>query len=257
MTTRIYCPDIPETAASFSLEGNAAHHVVSVLRAKPGKELVLFDGQDHEFPAVIERIEKKRVFLRLLGRQHISRESPLSVHLVQGLSKGDKMDWIVQKAVELGAARITPVTTQYSAVKLDGERLHKKTEHWRAIAVSACEQCGRNRIPLIDPVCTYEQIIQKTAEENIFQERWILHPDQKNAGFTPFEKGGSPQSGRGISLSKVQINIGPEGGFSDDEAALALANGYKMVRIGPRILRTETASIAVLSVIQALYGDWR
>lgn len=243
MTTRIYYPEIIHDE-NILLEGSGAHHLITVLRKKIGEEIILFDGDNAEYHTVINQIDKKRLWLTLKCKKNINRESPLSIHLIQAISKGDRMDWVVQKAVELGVARITPVITQHGAVKLDAERMAKKVEHWQNIAVSACEQCGRNYVPKIEAIVTFSDLFQEKMLES--SEKWILHPEQGKIPLSPpLKKGGNA----------ITLLIGPEGGFSSEEVQKACSAGYQAMSLGPRILRTETAAITAIAILQAYQGD--
>lgn len=253
---RIYTPHINISDNNeILLEGNGAHHLLNVLRCREGDEVILFDGISGEYHTKIARKEKKRLVLTLIEHKVIQRESPLSLHLMQSISKGDRMDFVVQKAVELGVTRITPLITQHGAVKLDADRMIKKVEHWRQIAMSACEQCGRNTIPQIDPITTWSDMLVQLREDdkpNVSEEfmlRWILHPDTDSMHQIS-------KMAQKIVLA-AKIFIGPEGGFSANEVAVARAAGYTAITVGPRILRTETAAIAAITLLQTLFGDFR
>lgn len=260
MTTRIYYPELPESP-TLLVEGNSAHHLVTVLRRQLGDTVILFDGKNREYHTVIERLEKKRLWLSIKKRLEIDRESPLLVHLFQGISKGDRMDWVVQKAVELGVNEITPILTQHGVVKLDNERMLKKVDHWQNIAIGACEQCGRNMVPKINSIVSLTDVFLQ--QNDFYAMRWILHPAETENSSSPLlEKTSSLSeaivgSGNAIpTLNKIQLLIGPEGGFSKIEVAQALKTGYKAVTLGPRILRTETAAIAAIAALQAYFENW-
>lgn len=239
--TRIYYP-ITILSPTIILEGQSAHHVLTVLRRKLGDMLTLFDGKNKEYQTSIIRMDKKQLELAILQENTISRESPLKIHLIQGISKGERMDWVVQKATELGVSRISPIITQHGAVSLKGDRSHKKQEHWGNIIINACEQCGRNKLPELDPIQSFSDLLLTPPVENI--TRWILHP---NDSF------GSKNSQS--HLTHIQLLIGPEGGFSTTEVLQAHQAGFCSLLLGPRILRTETAAIAAISALQAIYGD--
>lgn len=254
--TRIYTPHISLSDNNeILLEGNGAHHLLNVLRVREGDEVILFDGLSGEYHSRIASKEKKRLTLSLLEHKTIQRESPLSLHLMQSISKGDRMDFVVQKAVELGVTRITPIITQHGAVKLDADRMLKKVDHWRQIAISACEQCGRNTIPQIDPITTWSNMLEqlrddeKTSVSEEFIVRWILHPNADSMHQIS-------KIAQKIVLA-AKIFIGPEGGFSENEVATARAAGYTAITVGPRILRTETAALAAITLLQTLFGDFK
>lgn len=220
-------------------EGVAAH--LRALRMSPGDAIVVFDGRGGEFAGAIDSIGKRDAVLLLAKFYALERESPLAVTLVQGLATGDKMDWVVQKAVELGVAAIQPVNCVRASVKLSAERAEKRAEHWRGIAVAACEQCGRNTLPAVNGIVEFSAWLR----EPFAGTRFLLHP----AGGAPLPRlaAGAPQP--------WALLVGPEGGFDDKELALAQAHGAVAATLGPRILRTETAGIAALAALQALAGD--
>jgi 16S rRNA (uracil1498-N3)-methyltransferase len=215
---------------------------VRVLRLPPGAPVVLFDGRGGEYPARIERIERDRVYAELAAWQEIERESPLVVTLVQALQAGDKMDFTIQKAVELGVRDIVPVESRRSVLRLSGERAAKRVAHWQGVVASACEQCGRNQVPLVAPLEKLENWLARPAGGVL---RLMLAPD---AGQTlaDIEPAGA-----------VQLLIGAEGGLDPQEMIAAQQAGFQAVRLGPRVLRTETAGLAVLAALQALWGDFR
>jgi 16S rRNA (uracil1498-N3)-methyltransferase len=225
-----------------ALDAVAAKHLLTVLRLKPGAEFVLFDGSGFEYGAVLELADKKQALVKILKVHGPVVESPLHVTLVQGVSRGERMDYTVQKAVELGVTAIVPVLTGRSVVKLDEAGAEKKRGHWQAVATSACEQSGRVRVPdvaLPEPLSNY---LGKQREHGL---RLLLDP-MAESGLDGF---GRPAD------AKVSLLVGPEGGLSDQEIALAGQAGFKGMRLGPRILRTETAALVALSLLQASWGD--
>jgi 16S rRNA (uracil1498-N3)-methyltransferase len=227
--------------ASLELPEAAAHHAARVLRLREGEAVVLFDGRGGEYEATVSMPGRGRVFAATGERRDPMRESPLAMTLVQAVSTSDKMDFTVQKAVELGVAAIQPVFSSRSVVRLSGEREAKKLAHWRRIAIAACEQCGRNRIPeVLEPVAL---------------DRYAI-PVGSNAGTKILL---SPSgSGRLADLAKGPLTLaaGPEAGFSGEEEQWLLSAGFAAVRLGPRILRTETAALAALAALNALAGDF-
>lgn len=237
--------DAPLAAGSdVELRGEEAHYLGRVLRLRSDHEITLFDGSGAEFCAIIRNVARNRIMVAVTRRIDRNVESPLRLHLVQAVSRGERMDFVVQKATELGVFRITPVLTEFSMVRLDPERADKRLQHWQGIARSACEQCGRNRLPVIDqPVA-----LSGWLEENHLQEGGgiILQP-------------GAAGSLRDVSPwhDPLAVVVGPEGGFSEAEYGMAAASGFRAVGLGPRVLRTETAAIAVLAALQALSGDLR
>lgn len=240
--TRVYVDAPVSPGKRLVVAGSAANHIARVLRLRSGDALTVFDGSGGEFGARVEEFRKDTVVVSVEEHRALDRESPLSLTLAQGISRGERMDWILQKATELGASRIVPVFTKRSVVRLDDKQAERKLQHWRAIAVSACEQCGRNRLPeVLTPIDFFDVL---PASFLPGETRLLLSPtgdlridDLDNVG-------------KGIT-----VLIGPEGGLEDVEHESAVAAGFKPVRLGPRVLRTETAAIAALTIIQRYFGD--
>ena len=239
-TVRIYHPGVYNLHDLIELSEGASRHVARVLRMHPGDILTLFCGDNREYSAMITTATKRHVTVRIESVQPIDRESPCVVHLAQGIAKGDRMNFIIQKAVELGVASITPLLTQHGAVRRDSKQLAKKHAQWEAIAISACEQSGRNIIPRIHPPCPFDTYLE-TCSSKI---KCMLDP----AAESSWEKGSAKQG-------DIALLIGPEGGFDAHEIKEAKAASFHGIQLGPRILRTETATLAALSVLQALEGD--
>ncbi len=239
---RFYCREALAPGAHVELPEPVARHAVRVLRLPPGAPMVLFDGRGGEYPAHIERIERDRVYAELAAWRDVERESPLHVTLVQALQAGEKMDFTIQKAVELGVRNIVPVESRRSVMRLAGERASKRVAHWQGVAASACEQCGRNQVPLVAPLEKLDNWLARPAQGAL---RLMLAPDaeQSLADLPP--------------ASEIQLLIGAEGGLDPQEMLAAKQAGFQAVRMGPRVLRTETAGLAALAVIQALWGDFR
>lgn len=239
---RLFVNEKISAQSEITLRAEAARYIGRVLRGRPGDTLQLFDGSGAEYLASIVRISRHEVLLNVADATGRSVESPLDVRLVQGLSRGERMDFVVQKAVELGVRRITPLQTEFSVVRLAAERASRRRQHWQGIAESACEQCGRSVPPLIDPALSLQEFLGEPAAADC--TRLVLLP-------------GAAQSIDSIAAPRgaVELLIGPEGGLSDSESARALAQGFLPVAMGPRILRTETAAIAALTLVQALWGD--
>lgn len=237
---RIYQAGEYTIGQELELTASAAQHVAVVLRMKVGDKLTVFNGDNTEFDASLVTIKKKQAWVLLNSMQKINRESPLQIHLGQGISKGERMEWVIQKATELGVASITPLITERCVVKLDKERLEKKIQQWQAIAIAACEQSGRNKVPKVHSPVYFEQFLSMTKMESKF----ILHTQEA-------------KSWRDYSFNTAELAllIGPEGGFSPQEVSLAQENHYLPLSLGPRILRTETAAISALSLLQAVGGD--
>jgi 16S rRNA (uracil1498-N3)-methyltransferase len=241
--TRIFVDMTLECGQELPLSGSAANHVQRVLRLRAGASLVLFNGHGGEYSATLLRADRDATVVRV-GEHHTGdRESPLQLTLIQGVSRGERMDTIVQKATELGVTRIQPVLTEFSVVKLDAEAAAKRRTHWRAIAIGACEQCGRNRVPEIAAPMDYATALADTASQPGL--RLLLAPDASQSLVT---------AAQGTALTLL---IGPEGGLSEREVRLAERVGYMGCRVGPRVLRTETAPLAALALLQGLLGDLR
>jgi 16S rRNA (uracil1498-N3)-methyltransferase len=239
---RVHVPGPLAAGEPLALPAQAAAHVSRVLRLREGAALTVFDGRGGEWDAVIVAASGKAVTVRLGAHHPIERESPLRVTLLQALARGEKMDWVLQKATELGVARILPVATERSVVQLDGERAGRRLEHWQGIVASACEQCGRNRLPeVLAP--------QALAGEVAASVRLVLAP-----GATASLAAAASAAEAGAS--EVALLIGPEGGLSEAELGIASRAGFVAVAMGPRVLRTETASIAALGVLQLVAGDF-
>ncbi len=240
--TRLFSADALVDDSELWLTGEQARYVARVLRLKTDDNVVLFDGKGGEYGAVIKEFTKDRVRLRLAHRRDEEIESSLSIQLVQGLSRGGRMDVVVQKSTELGVRRITPVITEYSVVKLDPKKAMKRREHWLRVSQSACEQCGRNTLPEIDMPQCLDSWLGNLTDEGV--TRIMLDPG----------------SGESIAmlppaLDAVTLLVGPEGGLSDTERQLCEDLGLKAISLGPRILRTETAALAGIAVLQAYWGD--
>jgi 16S rRNA (uracil1498-N3)-methyltransferase len=239
---RFYCREALSPGAHIDLPEPVARHAVRVLRLPPGAAVVLFDGRGGEYEARIERIERDRVVAALGAWRDVERESPLAVTLVQAVQAGEKMDFTVQKAVELGVAQIVPVDSRRSVARLSGERAARRVAHWQGVAASACEQCGRNQVPLVASLEKLENWLARPVGGAL---RLILAPDAEQAlvDLPP--------------ASEVQLLIGAEGGLDPQEIAAARQVGFTAVRMGPRVLRTETAGLAALAALQAAWGDFR
>ena len=244
MKTRLFVSSALINDTEIELDGDQARYLSRALRARVGDRLNLFDGNGAEWTAAILQISKNTVTLRIDNSHEAGTESPLKVHLVQGISRGERMDFVVQKATELGVKRITPVLTEYSMVKLDGSRAEKRRDHWQRIATSACEQSGRVRVPLIDTPIPLKNWLGDKPQR--IDTELILKPGA--AATLPSLR--PPET-------KICVLVGPEGGFSDSEYEDAEISGFKAVSLGPRALRTETAAIATLAMLQSLWGDLR
>jgi 16S rRNA (uracil1498-N3)-methyltransferase len=246
--TRVYVDAPLAPGARVTLSGNAASHVTRVLRLRVGETLTLFNGRGGEYAAAIDTAHGGEVTVTVGEHRPVERESPLALTLAQGISRGERMGLVVQKATELGAVRLVPLLTERSVVRLDARQADRKRNHWRAIAVGACEQSGRNRVP---------EVLAPLALRDFLR---AAPADAPGRGTAPLQLLLSPAGERSIAelagpLSAVTVLIGPEGGLDEAEREAAVAAGFTPVRLGPRILRTETAAIAALALLQRQFGD--
>lgn len=238
--TRLYC-DLPlSPGAEIALPETAARHAVTVLRLQPGDMLSLFNGEGGEYRATLVAVSKREARVRVTQFQATERESPVDITLALGISAGERMDYSLQKATELGVSAIAPLATERSVVKLAGERAGKRLQHWQHVVIAACEQCGRNRVPAVAPV---QKLFDYLAAVDRNQRLLMLSPDADTA------------LKRVAPTAAAVLLIGPEGGLAPAEYQAAQASGFEPVKLGPRILRTETAPVAALAVLQALWGD--
>jgi 16S rRNA (uracil1498-N3)-methyltransferase len=224
------------------LPEQAGEHVARVLRLERGHPLILFNGDGREYDAMLAQLAKRAVTAEVLAVREVDRESPLPLTLAQGVARGEKMDWILQKATELGVARIVPLITERTEVKLDEERAERRVAHWRSVVAGACEQSGRTRLPQI--------------EMPIRLDRWLGSLDDAGLRLALLPEGEVGVRDLHGLAHGAMLCVGPEGGFSDNDIALLKHAGFAGLRLGPRILRTETAGIAALAALQALAGDW-
>ena len=239
--TRIHIDADLQTGQPLTVAGSAGNHIARVLRLRAGDGLTLFNGRGGEYGGRIEEMHRDSVRVSVLEHRDEERESPFHLTLAQGISRGERMDWVVQKATELGVSRIAPLFTERSVVHLDEKQAAKKVQHWRAIAIAACEQSGRNQVPEIDaPISLYDLLEQRTAGAVAL----LLSP------------------GAALRITDVpaaeegaMVLIGPEGGLAQVEQETALRSGFTPVRLGPRVLRTETAAVCALTLLQQKFGD--
>jgi 16S rRNA (uracil1498-N3)-methyltransferase len=241
---RFYFPCKLGNGSEVRLPPEAAHHAARVLRLAVGEPVTLFDGHGGEFEARITRMDRGEVTIKTGAHLAVEREAPLYILLAQGLSSGDRMDLTLQKSVELGVAAIQPVATERSVVKLKNERAAKRAEHWQNLVISACEQCGRNRVPPVAPLLGLGEWLAQISQPGD-ELRLMLSP---HAAVSLREL--APANGR------IMLLAGPEGGLAPGEVQSAQSRGFAPVRLGPRVLRTETAALAALAAIQALWGDF-
>lgn len=242
---RFYCPPPLPLGGSFDLPPDAAHHAARVLRLREGNRVEIFDGLGNECHGVIAELGGKRVVVGEIAAVNANRESPLPVMLAQALSSSEKMDWVIQKATELGVTEIQPLDTERSVARLSPERAAKRLEHWRQVAISACEQCGRNVLPEIHAPLDIMAWLQQGLVQQPPAAKFILLPQ----GAASLHSQPKPQG-------KVVLLIGAEGGFTQAESDSALRCGFTPVRLGARVLRTETAAVAGLAALQTLWGDF-
>jgi 16S rRNA (uracil1498-N3)-methyltransferase len=239
--TRVYVDTDLTAGEVVELPLETASHIAKVLRARVGDEILLFNGDGREFTGAVETVRGSRVSASVGNARSVDRESAFPVTLIQCVPRGDRMDFVVQKATELGVARIVPVLSQRGVVRLDERQAESKANHWRAVAVSACEQCGRNRLPVIDtaqPLLNYLGSLPGSAAL-----RLVFEPESVATANEPGD------------VSSAEVAVGPEGGFASDELEAFRVAGFAQVALGPRILRTETAAIAALVWLQVRYGD--
>jgi 16S rRNA (uracil1498-N3)-methyltransferase len=240
--TRIFTDQPLEPNRDVVLNPGASHHLIQVLRLRQGAEMVLFNGDGRDYFAQLETAAKKQAHVKVISCSEPEHEIPVKIHLCISISKGERMDFAIQKSVELGVDEITPLFSQHGVVNLKGERAQKRQQHWRRIVISACEQSGRCRIPLLN--------------DAIEIDKWLDTP-HPGTGLVL-----DPQSRISLASLKqpekiVTILVGPEGGLSSAEISSAKDLGFTGVSLGPRILRTETAPLAAMAAIQALWGDYR
>ena len=227
---------------TVTLPATVYQHLVAVLRRIRGDAVTLFNGRGGEYGAIIDSVARKSLTVRIVEFRDVARESPLPVTLAQAVSKGERMELAIQKAVELGVTEIQPLITDHVVVRLDDERWQRKREHWQNVVVAACEQCGRNRVPVVAPTLDLRDWIGRAPVGAL---RLVLSP-----------AGGAAASGiRHVAGQAVCLVVGPEGGLSKVELQLLDLAGFAALSLGPRILRTETAGMVALSVLQSLWGD--
>ncbi|MCC8393972.1 16S rRNA (uracil(1498)-N(3))-methyltransferase [Paraburkholderia sp. MMS20-SJTR3] len=231
----------------IALPDDVVRHVL-VLRLQPGDSLVLFNGEGGAYDAELVEVERRSARARIREFRDVEVEPPYRLTLAQGIAGGDKMDWLIEKAVELGAAGFVPLATARSVVRLAGERAQRRQQHWQGVVRASCEQCGRNRLPQVQPVQEFGAWLERLPREPAAGELRLLLSPRASIGFTALPETPPPAG--------VTLLIGPEGGLSADEEAAAVERGFTAVGLGPRVLRTETAGIAVLAALAARWGGW-
>ena len=237
---RIYTNQTLSIGEELTLSENSSRHLVSVLRMQVGQSAMFFNGEGGEYTGRLTNASKTNSTVLIDSFSAVEKESNLKLHLAIGVSKGDRMDWIIQKATELGVTEISPIFTDRTEVKLSGSRLDKKLSHWQKIAISACEQSQRNHVPSINPIIPFDDWLE--LKHNGLK---LLMNHLADLGISET----SPKD------QHIVLLIGPEGGLSENEICVAETSGYTSVSMGPRILRTETAPVAALSILQSLWGD--
>ena len=246
---RIYWPHDLQSGEHTTLDAAATHYLSRVLRLRPPAPVTLFNGEGGQYAATIERMDRDATVVLIEHFDAREAESPLQLTLAQGISRGERMDFTLQKAVEIGVSRIIPLVTEHCGVRLEGTRLAARLAHWRSVASSACEQCGRNRVPFLEDARTLaewmETIVPPGADGSVLDGPRIV--------FDPH--GGPVREAVPAPPRSAIVLIGPEGGLSATELTAARERGFLAVRLGPRVLRTETAGIAGLAALQALWGD--
>lgn len=242
---RFHLPGPLAPGAETTLPPDTAHHAIRVLRLSPEDPVILFDGQGGEYLGRVTGVARGEVRVLAATHRPVEREAPVPVTLVQGISSGERMDYTVRKSVELGVARVVPVFTRRSVVKLGAERGERRRQHWQQLAVAACEQCGRNTVPVVDDLADFADWLSGLEKPLECERRLTLSPlaDGGLRAIQPVPAG-------------VVLLVGPEGGLERGELELARSRGFEAVRLGPRILRTETAAVAALAAMQALWGDF-
>lgn len=240
---RIYVDSELEEGGEVRIQGEPAHHLLKVLRASKGDGITLFNGRGGEYAAVVRDVSRTSVLAGVGAFVDVVRESPLEITLVQGVSRGERMDFTIQKAVELGVSAIVPVLTERSVVRLDGARRARRRDHWMSVIVNACQQCGRTRVPRLEAPAAFERWMEGGFQAAAARG-FMLSP---GVARTPADLNDNPR--------KVVLLVGPEGGLSDAERARAERAGLEPLALGPRILRTETAAVAALTALQLKWGD--
>jgi len=239
--SRLFIDAPLHSGSQVELDAEQLNYVLRVLRLKPGYELIVFNGEGGEYSAEVTELHKRAGILSINAFHDIDIESSLSITLIQGVSRGERMDLTLQKATELGVDRIQPVFSEHCTVNLDGKRLEKRHSHWQGVVRSACEQSGRNKLPQLELAVSLNDYLNSATNNLCLLLDPLAETSLKNLP---------------VPDSNIQLLVGPEGGFSEQERQNAYKNGYQGIQLGPRVLRTETAAIAAISAIQVLWGDF-
>ena len=251
---RFYYPDQINVGESIELSYGATHHAANVLRLEKGDRVTLFNGKGGEFLAFIRRISKAAILVSIEKFINVEHESPLQITLAQSICTNIKMDLIIRKAVELGVNNIQPILAKRCLVKLSGKRELKRVKHWEQIIISACEQCGRNRVPGVSSPVTLSSWLSR---QGAMQKELNNEPTEKlYFMLSPTSKMGLHDFSKSLSVTELALLVGPEGGFTSDEDAAALMAGFSSLRLGSRTLRTESAALAAIAALQAIWGDY-
>lgn len=236
---RLYTHNPLHINQTFRLEKEPSRHLLTVLRCQIGEQCIVFNGNGKESVAQLVAVHSRQAELRVIEERELENESPLNIHLLQGVSRGERMDYAIQKAVECGVKEITPIFTARCNVKLSGDRVEKRCRHWQSVAVSAAEQSGRAIVPVINSPCTLIQSLDNNQGLGFVADTQTQTTDKLGWALE----------------TNVKVMIGPEGGFNQEELKLCYANGLQSLSLGPRILRTETASVVAITLLQARWGD--
>lgn len=251
---RFYYPDQINVGESIELSYGATHHAANVLRLEKGDRVTLFNGKGGEFLAFIRRISKTAILVSIEKFINVEHESPLQITLAQSICTNIKMDLIIRKAVELGVNNIQPILAKRCLVKLSGKRELKRVKHWEQIIISACEQCGRNRVPGVSSPVTLSSWLSR---QGAMQKELNNEPTEKlYFMLSPTSKMGLHDFSKSLSVTELALLVGPEGGFTSDEDAAALMAGFSSLRLGSRTLRTESAALAAIAALQTIWGDY-
>lgn len=239
---RLYTPQVFIQGEELSVTGQTAHHIANVLRVRSGAPVSVFDGKGCEHRAIVKAIKRSEIILEIAEAVEPRQESSLDITLLQGIARNDRMDFILQKAVELGVKAIQPLWMQRSQARLKGNRLEKRCKHWQGVISNACEQCGRATLPQLGTAMNYSDWMTSKHSSGL---HFLLQPDS-DTGLGALQP----------PVGEIHVLAGPEGGLNAEEQLLAKSAGFLGIRLGPRILRTETAALAALAGMQTLWGDF-
>lgn len=245
-TLRIYLSQTLSLHQHVDIVGDSAHHLIKVLRVVPGQKLIVFNGQGGEFEAAISAIQKKSLSIEVINFVDCNREPPILIELGIALIKPDRMDWLIQKATELGISSITPIITEYTDLKINAQRMEKKREHWQKVAQNACQQSMRTRLPTINTHCNLTDWLSNCTHD----ARWMLDPNGPPFSTEKFRQKAT------ATMPSFCLFVGPEGGITEHEHRIAIENDFLAFSLGPRIMRAETAPLAAITLIQHYFGDF-